>query len=188
MAKKEFLPGRNIFVCKLLIIVKKIAMSTSKLRMFALGLSLLFSFHSLAQDNAEKNKKAVLQEMIYSKQYRFHAMTATTATGKTMQLTSEYYLMLNKDSLDVDLPYYGRAYSADYGGSDLTLQFKSTNFSYSSDTTKKGGWEITITPKNESKANKIYLSVGSGGYGSLNVLSNNRQSISFYGFLEVIKK
>ena len=163
-------------------------MLTVKIRLLAIVLFLTVSVDSLAQEKTEKDKINSLKTMIDSKQYRFNAMTANTAKGKTIQLTSEYSLRLNRDTLQVDLPYYGRAYSADYGGTDLSIQFNSTNFSYTADTTKKGGWEITIIPMNESKANKIYMSVSSGGYCNMNVLSNSRQSISFYGTIEALKK
>jgi Domain of unknown function (DUF4251) len=163
-------------------------MRSSKLRWVVLTLFLTSYFKIQAQNNSETNKARPLKELIESKQYRFHPLSANTAKGKTIQITSEYFLMVNQDSLQVDLPYFGRSYAADYGTNDQGIQFNSVDFSYISDTTKKGGWEITIVPKNESKANKIFMSIGSGGYGSVNILSNSRQSISYYGSIEPIKK
>jgi Domain of unknown function (DUF4251) len=152
------------------------------------ALILIPYFKIQAQNNTETNKIKPLKELIESKRYRFHPLSANTAKGKTIQITSEYFLIVNQDSLRVDLPYFGRSYSSDYGTSDQGFQFKSVDFSYATDTTKKGGWEITIVPKNESKASKIFLSVGSGGYGTVNILSNSRQSISYYGTFEPIGK
>ena len=163
-------------------------MRSSKLRWIVFVLFLTSYYKMQAQNNSETNKARPLKELIESKQYRFHPLSANTAKGKTIQLTSEYFLMVNQDSLQVDLPYFGRAYNADYGSGDQGFQFKSVDFSYTSDTTKKGGWEITIIPKNESKASKIFMSIGSGGYGTINVLSNSKQSISYYGTIEPISK
>jgi hypothetical protein len=135
-------------------------------------------------DQEKMEKQAQLKSMIDSKHFQFHALSATSMKGKTVQLTSEYSLKLNKDSLNVDLPYYGRSYTADYPGTDVSVRFKSNQFTYSSDSTKKGGWEITIIPKNESKANKIYMAVTSSGYCTVNISSNTRQSISYYGYIK----
>ena len=154
-------------------------------RMMAPFLAIL-CLQSMAQSSAVQEKQDAylkLKTLIELKQYRFHAYTATSMKGRTIQLTSEYFLKLNKDSLLVDLPYYGRAYSADYAGTNMGVQFTSTRFSYNSDTTKKGSWEITIEPKNETKASKIYISVGSGGYCSLRITSNFREAISYYGMI-----
>ncbi len=163
-------------------------MPGSKLRWVVLVLFLTSYFKIEAQNDTETNKAKSVKELIESKQYRFRPLSANTAKGRTIQITSEYFLMVNQDSLQVDLPYFGQSYSADYGSSDQGFQFKSLDFLYTSDTTKKGGWEITIVPKNESKASKIFLSVGSGGYGTMQVLSNSRQSISYYGTIEPIRK
>jgi hypothetical protein len=135
-------------------------------------------------DQKNQDKHAQLKGMIDSKYFQFHALSATSMKGKTVQLSSEYSLKLNKDSLKVDLPYYGRSYTADYPGTDVSVQFNSNQFTYSSDSTKKGGWEITIIPKNEPKANKIYMSITSSGYCNLSISSNTRQSISFYGYIK----
>ncbi|WP_414648326.1 DUF4251 domain-containing protein, partial [Dinghuibacter sp.] len=51
---------------------------------------------------------------------------------------------------------------------------------------KKGGWEITIKPKDNRDVNQINLSVSSAGYASLRVTSVNRQAISYSG--EIVKR
>ncbi len=163
-------------------------MFTIRRRLLALGLLFICSIHGHAQDSTANAQKTSLKDWISSKQYRFHAQSATSQRGKTIQLTSDYFLLVNGDSLQLDLPYYGRAYTSSYGSSDVSLRFKSNQFSYSMDTTKKGGWEITIVPKNEQKASKIYISTGASGYTSINVMSNTRQPISYYGTIEELKK
>jgi hypothetical protein len=144
----------------------------------------IYSTAQTSTDQKKQDKYAQLKSMIDSRHFQFHALSATSMKGKTVQLSSEFFLKLNKDSLDVDLPYYGRSYTADYPGTDVSVRFKSNQFTYSADSTKKGGWEIAIIPKNESKANKIYMSITSSGYCSLNISSNNRQAISYYGYIK----
>ncbi|MEJ0083538.1 MAG: DUF4251 domain-containing protein [Puia sp.] len=122
-----------------------------------------------------------LKNQIDSRKFRFHALSATSMKGITRQLTSDYFLKMNNDSLSVELPYYGRSFTANYPPTDLSTEFKTTQFSYKSDSLKKGGWDISIVPKNQSNAGKISLSVTTSGYCTVHVSSNSREPISYYG-------
>jgi hypothetical protein len=147
----------------------------------------LIGQHSLAQTSTSDQKDQVkyvrLKNLIDSKKYQFNARSATSMRGKTVQLTSGYSLKINGDSLFVDLPYYGRSSTVDYPSSDVSVSFNSNQFTYKADSAKKGGWEITIQPKNESKATKINLSITSSGSCIVNITSSTRQSISYFGFI-----
>jgi hypothetical protein len=162
-------------------------MSNLKFSRLLIPLFLIIHGQGIGQSSADQKKNDEynqLKNRIESKQFYFHAQSAMTQKGKTIQLTSEYFLKLNKDSLQADLPYYGRAYSAPYSASDQALRFKTNEFKYSADSTKKGGWNILIEPKNASGVSKINLSVTSSGYCTMNVISNTRSSISFYGTIQ----
>ena len=129
-----------------------------------------------------KDQSSSLKSLMNSKNYIFHPLSATSMKGRTVQLTSEYYLRVNSDSLQVDLPYYGRSYSTAYpANSDMGVKFNTVAFTYQSDSSKNGGWEISIKPKNESSASMIYLSVSSSGYCTVRINSNNRNPITYYG-------
>jgi hypothetical protein len=148
-------------------------------------LMFMFTFlHSYSQTEAEQKKQDQynqLKNQINSRKFRFHALSATSMKGMTRQLTSDYFLKLDNDNLSVDLPYYGRSFTTNYPPTDLTTEFKTTQFSYQSDTLKKGGWDITIVPKNQSNASKIRLSITTSGYCTVQVSSNSREPISYYG-------
>jgi Domain of unknown function (DUF4251) len=164
--------------------IKNPYMAYTKFGCILIPLLTILCLNSEAQSNSDQKKQdqfTRLKSMIDSKTFRFHAQSATSMKGRTKQLSSEYYLKINQDSLYVDLPYYGRAYSSGYPGTDLGFQFISKDFSYAADTTKKGGWDITIMPKNEAKVNSIYLSISSSGYCSVRISSSNRDPISYYG-------
>jgi hypothetical protein len=81
----------------------------------------------------------------------------------------------------VDLPYYGRSFTTSYPPTDISVRFNTNQFDYVADSSKKGGWEITIKPKNESSASKIYMSVTTSGYCNMQISSNSSQPISYYG-------
>lgn len=105
-------------------------------------------------------------------------------TAGLIQLNgSQYQLIINKDSVEAFLPYYGRAYTATMGSDDAGIKFKSKNFDYKTTTKKKGGWVIDIKPKDTKDVRSLSLSISPSGYATLNVNSTNRQSISFNGVI-----
>ncbi|ATP58608.1 hypothetical protein CPT03_20135 [Pedobacter ginsengisoli] len=106
------------------------------------------------------------------------------AQGGAIQLNgSQYQLKIAKDSVEAYLPYYGRAYSVNISSNDSGIKFKSKDFTYKTEKKKKGGWIITIRPKDTKDVQSLTLSVGEKGYAVLNVNSNYRQAIAFNGFI-----
>ncbi len=159
-------------------------MSFYKYSRLLLPFLILICLQGFSQSGAEQKKQNQynqLKNQIDSRKFRFHALSATSMKGMTRQLTSDYFLKLNNDSLSVELPYYGRSFTANYPPTDLSTEFKTTQFSYESDTLKKGGWDISIVPKNQSNASKISLSITTSGYSTVRVSSNSREPISYYG-------
>ncbi|MNY56250.1 hypothetical protein D3C86_1923090 [compost metagenome] len=71
---------------------------------------------------------------------------------------------------------------------DSGIKFKSKNFKYKADKKKKGSWQITINPKDTRDTQSMTLNVSENGYATLNVNSNNRQSISFNGYISEPKE
>jgi hypothetical protein len=53
---------------------------------------------------------------------------------------------------------------------------------------KKGGWEITITPKDGKDVRNCQLTVYESGNANLLVNSNNRQSINYSGEVAPLEK
>ncbi len=152
-------------------------------------LALCISLGTRAQ-TAREDKKIdqynQLKAYMTSRHYTFNAQTATAMGGATRHLTSLYTLTVSGDTLSANLPYYGVAYSASPGETNGGISFNSTSFSYEEHDTKKGGWFILITPKDQRNASKIQLSVSSDGYSTVQVTSNYRQLISFYGSIGAI--
>lgn len=144
-----------------------------------------------AQDTKQQkqnSKEAAIKMLIDSQRFVFEAQSATAAGGRTRQLTYGYDLILKKDSLESYLPYFGVAYSATPGSTDdAGIQFKTTDFEYTLTERKKGGWDISIKPKNIKSANQISLSISKAGYTTVYVNSVNRGMISFYGSIRPVK-
>jgi len=126
---------------------------------------------------------SIIKTSIESKQFIFHAQTAMPTSGRTRQLTTEYDLRIFPDSLISDLPFYGRAYSVPYGSTEGGFNFTSTKFEYTATPGKKRGWDISIKPKDVNDFREFPLSLSDNGYGTLQALSNNRQPMSFTGYI-----
>lgn len=142
----------------------------------------------LKAQSGDDQKMKSLQSLIDSKKYSFVAQSATSKKGQTVQLTIGYGLSVIEDSLEVELPYYGRAYTTNYpSDNNMGIRFASHDFSYLAETTKKGGWEITIKPRGV-KVSVIYLSISSSGYCSVNISSSDRDAISYYGSIAGYRK
>jgi hypothetical protein len=147
----------------------------------------LLSLHSSAQSNSDQAKQTSYQKLkrgIDAKQFHFLASSATGSKGRTVQLTGGYFIFLGGDSLTVALPFYGTEYqSSHYGASkeDAGINFHTHKFSYKADTTKKGGWDITIQPDGQSSASRIFLSISSTGSCRTSITSSGRSAMTYYG-------
>jgi hypothetical protein len=130
----------------------------------------------------EKDSK-VLKELVETKHFVFTAQTVLPLGGAMRQLTSEYDVKLNGDSLITYLPYFGRAYGPINPGDDGGIKFTSTKFDYKTKARKKGGWDITVTPKDNRDVRQLNFTISASGYATLQVSSNNRQSISYNGYV-----
>ena len=118
--------------------------------------------------------------------WRFSANLATSQYGNTRYLTSEYDVKLVNRSLDVHLPYFGRAYTASTS-SQGPLQFKSGKFSYSKVGDRPGSWLITIKPEDFGEVQSMVFTFFESGHAQLNVTLTNRSPINFTGFVGAIK-
>lgn len=140
-----------------------------------------FIFTSAA--NAQSLPEDTVKQMIESKNFNFLARVMSPLGGRARQLTSDYTIRVQNDSLVVDLPYFGRVYSATYGANNGGFDFTSVKFDYNLEKSKRGGYTLIIKPKDISDPRIITLDVGSMGSTSVTVISNNRQSISYTGVL-----
>lgn len=157
---------------------------------YSLILTMLFGFLSLnlnAQDTKKQKQEATSQHIkaaIESGKFIFKAQSATPSKGGVIQLTSGYQVSVVPEEIVSDLPYYGRAFSGGYGGSDGGINFTSKSFTYSVKSKKKGGWDMTIIPSDVSQIVKVFISVTGGGYATMRITSTDRDAISYSGVIE----
>lgn len=158
---------------------------------------IIFCAQNAGAQNSRSQRQAAKAEdvkrMVEQVRYVFKANFVNPQRGGGHMLTSDYDLKVSKDTLDVFLPYFGRAYVAPVDPTQGGIQFKTTRFDYKAKTNKKGGWDVVITPKERNSndmrdVQTFRLSITSAGYATLNVTSTNRDPISFDGYIEEIKR
>jgi len=151
----------------------------------------LVSFSVFAQTKEEKKAalEAQVKQMIESGEFLFAARNMNPMGGRTHIITSSNYgIIVSKDSVISDLPYIGRAYTAPIGSTSSGIKFTSVEFEIKTSPAKKGGWNISIKPKDISDIRELSLIITNTGNTTVNVLSNSRQSISYTGELVERKK
>ena len=144
----------------------------------------------VAQDSKKQKdslKAVTITNLVTEKSYVFEAQSASPMKGGRKHLTGSYTLVVSKDTVTSDLPYYGRAYQSDYGSSGGGIKFTSTDFNYTATGRKKGGWEISIKPNDYKKVQQIILTIFEDGHTSVQVSSSDKQPISFDGYIEARK-
>lgn len=146
------------------------------------GLLIILFFVSSVSAFSQDEKE--VKNMVASKQFVFVAQFAMPMSGKMVTLTSEYDLTISGDSAIAYLPYYGVAYSAPINPDQSGIKFASAQSNFSSSAAKKDGWDISLTPKDISTNPKLDLHVSSTGRATLQVMSNDRQEISFQGYIK----
>lgn len=154
--------------------------------------------------NAQTDK-ATTKRIVEAKNFTFIASTAMPMNsaeinsiltrmpgangGGNINLTGQNYdVRISQDSLVAYLPYYGRSFSAPMGRDDTGYKFTSTKFDFESKERKKGGWQISLNPKDTKESVRMSLTIGVNGYATLTINSNNKQSITYNGYLKESKK
>ncbi len=146
-----------------------------------LAISLLAGFSMV---NAQKKNPDEIKRIVESQNYIFKAQRVNPHASISRDLTSsDYDLTVNRDTVISYLPYFGRAYSAPINPTEGGIKFTSTKFDYKSSNNGKR-WTVTIKPKDASEVQQLYLDIFDNGFATLQVISTNRQGISFNGYIE----
>lgn len=135
-----------------------------------------------AEKNAQRAEEyAKTSTLMDGGNYIFTVRSINPSGGRTIQATSSYTMKASNGTFEAYLPYFGRAYQAPIGGSSgIEYNGEPENLTVVKDSDK-----FTITVSYQiSGSNERYnvnFAVGSNGYGTLTINSQNRQSISYYG-------
>lgn len=168
----------------------------SLLTIMLLGLSACSTTKNNIERTAEQEKIAT---MIQSGNFVYNAKNANPlrvdvldilpagAGQQLRQLSPGYFVSVTKDSLRVHLPFYGRSHQAEMDLTKSGINFETTNFKYSYETTRKGYYIATIDVNGQNSASKLTLNISQSGYATLQVQSTHRDPMSFYGQIDAQK-
>ena len=146
-----------------------------------LFLFVISAFQTLAAQDLEPQ---TVKELVTSRRFVFTPQSVSPMSGGIRQVTPEFSLRVTADSIISYLPYFGRAFGIP--PSEGGISFTSTRFEYNAKERKKKRWEISIRPKDNRDVQQMNFTLFDNGYGSLYVTSNNRQGITYYGYISKI--
>ncbi|WP_084158201.1 DUF4251 domain-containing protein [Gaetbulibacter saemankumensis] len=161
-----------------------------------IGLSLVFVFAYGTVNAQEETKREIKKErkefekqerinavkaLIDSKTFVFKADMALPTGMRSINLVSNpNSLEFTPESITSDMPFFGRAFSnVSYGGNG-GMQFKGLPKSYEIENIKDK-YEVYAEVNDANDHYRIYLTIGSEGNATLNILSNNRSPMTYYG-------
>lgn len=121
-----------------------------------------------------------VKSLVEGQNYKFKAEFATPLGGRQIYVTGPYEMVVTRESVTSNLPYYGVAYRAPIGVDEAGIKFDSKDFNYSV-RDGKNGWTIQIKPEDTQEVRALTLRISNSGSASLQVTSNYRQSISYSG-------
>lgn len=149
--------------------------------------AVLFLFLFIGFGAVHAQDSSAVRTALETKHFLFKAQTVLPTVGRMRQLTGEdYQVRVSGDSTVSYLPYFGRAYSASMTG-EGGIKFTSTQFDYTVKARRKGGWDITLRPKDVSDVRELFLTVSESGNATLRATTNNRQPISYNGTVEAVQ-
>lgn len=160
-------------------------MMKTKKRIFLFLLLIAVGVSGLsAQSKAEKKEQQekAIKEQVESENYKIDVSTAYPRRGKVVHLSSNYSVEVRNDSVFSYLPYYGRAYSIPYGGGE-GLIFNAPIDEYKMETKKKGAMKVNFTARSKEDRFQFAMTIFANGSTSVEVSSQNRESIAFSGEL-----
>ncbi|WPO82585.1 DUF4251 domain-containing protein [Chryseobacterium sp. JJR-5R] len=97
---------------------------------------------------------------------------------------SNYSIDLKNDKLDVALPYFGRVFNPSYGNTSQSgYRFSSKDFTVNKSQNRKGNWIVKIKVNDQSTVDEITIEVFKNGKAFTSVRSNDRQPISYDGYI-----
>ncbi|NOQ24797.1 MAG: DUF4251 domain-containing protein [Bacteroidales bacterium] len=147
-----------------------------------------------AQGKAEKKEKNKEQykeiiELLKSGEYNFIANRANSQNGKSINLSSNYFLTISNGIANADLPFFGESYIVNTSTGSAGIKF---NDSVSDYEIKEKGKILRVQIRFQVETfQDLYnctLNVSNSGFADLTIYSRSRSTISYDGKVSAIMK
>jgi len=160
---------------------KKIIVAFLMISVFATGFA-QETTKKAAREKSRIEKQHQIDTLINSKVFVFIATRALPLGGNSIDLTTNpNSVKFHPDVIESYMPFFGRAYSAEYGG-EGGIKFKAKPKEFDVVTLKGGkGFEINATVSVTRDYYKLTLHVSPEGGATLTINSNQKSAISYFG-------
>lgn len=133
-----------------------------------------------------EQKALQIEDSIQAKSFEVDFNYVTPMSMPPHNLTSNYYLRIKGDSVQSELPYFGRAYYSNISNNDRSpLSFNSRITDIKTVKNKKNDYTIIFKTKNDTEDMEYTLNIYPNGQAYLNVNSTYREAISFNGDIDL---
>ncbi|OYU54640.1 MAG: hypothetical protein CFE25_15230 [Chitinophagaceae bacterium BSSC1] len=147
--------------------------------------SILFVFcFGILQTNAQVALKEQnpYEQILKEQDFTFTAQAYATASSGKKQMNDPYSFKVSLDSVVGILPYYGSSYTAQINLTDGSINFSILKYKYEFMEKKKGKYQVAIKADDKNTTiQSFYLTIFTDGTGQVDVLSRNREPMTFYG-------
>ena len=156
--------------------------------LFAFSAMVMLSACASAEERAARaaEEAAKVKAALDEKHFTINVERMYPSTGGSKSVTYGYGVEVRNDSLISYLPYFGRAYNLPYGGGK-GLNFSERIGSYRESQGKNGLRLIDIELTNPEDTYLYTIKVYDNGSSSIDVLSRQREHISYSGKMEFPK-
>ncbi len=139
-----------------------------------------------AKSQNTEDQQRIMEAMIENRTFVFNATDMFPRGEAGIKLNYDCDVQLIDSMMISYLPFMGKSYNLTpnqpQSGFDFTQEIEDYQFKK-----KKKGYEVKVDVKNGSDFLKYTFYVTETGSSTLNVSSNQRQSISYYGSIDSVK-
>jgi hypothetical protein len=153
---------------------------------FAATVLIIFAACAAKKSTAQIEAKAEeIRNAVTMSEFRFNATHAQPTGFRSVFLSSPFDVRVSPDTVQVNLPFFGRAFRAPMNPNEGGYRFTSTDFNYSVTPGRRAGnWSVQIVFNGLHSGIRFSFDIWENGSANLRVMDVNRQSISFQGNIE----
>ena len=150
---------------------------------------LLFQGCGTSRSAAEKEQLAAeIANAVNTSSFVFKATYAHPTGFSSRHLSPYYEVDVSPDTVDVYLPYFGRAYKAPMSPNEGGYRFTSVDFDYIVEPGgRSGNWNVIIKFNDLDRSVSFNFDIWENETARLSVMDTNRQGISFQGNIVTTK-
>lgn len=106
-----------------------------------------------------------------------------STSSRMLELDYGYAVVVNKDKVEVTLPYFGRTFIPSYDNEKNSYRFTTKDFGVQKEAGKKNSIIYIIAPKDTQYVRRIIIEMFKNGSAYVSIDSSDRQPISYDGYI-----